>query len=142
MEKDWRPKSSSNTSIPAVRNMAHHRSRTRRRRLAAIRLLLHIRMGMELPDAFRPPEPSFAVRPYNRTRHLYEWEIRQRFHFTRIDMRSIEEKLRQSRTAGTEQIDFPTLEAQRKALLKRIVDGDVLRWTTSIMSLTDYAGVS
>lgn len=40
-------------------------------------------------------------------------------------MRSIEEKLRQSRTAGTEQIDFPTLEAQRKALLKRIVDGDV-----------------
>ena len=40
-------------------------------------------------------------------------------------MRSIEEKLRQSRTAGTEQIDFPMLEAQRETLLKRIVDGDV-----------------
>lgn len=40
-------------------------------------------------------------------------------------MRSIEEKLRQRRTAGTEQIDFPTLEAHREALLKRIVDGDV-----------------
>ena len=40
-------------------------------------------------------------------------------------MRTKEEKLRQSRTAGTEQIDFPMLEAQRETLLKRIVDGDV-----------------
>ena len=40
-------------------------------------------------------------------------------------MRTKEEKLRQSGTAGTEQIDFPMLEAQRETLLKRIVDGDV-----------------
>lgn len=40
-------------------------------------------------------------------------------------MRTKEEKLRQSRTCEDAQIEYPTLEAQREALLKRIVDGDV-----------------
>lgn len=40
-------------------------------------------------------------------------------------MRTKEEKLRQSGTAENERIDFPTLEAHREALLKRIVNGDV-----------------
>lgn len=40
-------------------------------------------------------------------------------------MRTKEEKLRQSGTADNEQIEYPTLEALREALLKRIVDGDV-----------------
>ena len=40
-------------------------------------------------------------------------------------MRIKEEKLRQSGTAENERIDFPTLEAHREALLKRIVNGDV-----------------
>lgn len=40
-------------------------------------------------------------------------------------MRTKEEKLRQSGTAENERIDFSTLEAQREALLKRIVDGNV-----------------
>lgn len=40
-------------------------------------------------------------------------------------MRTKEEKLRQRGITGTEQIDFPTLEAHREALLKRIVAGGV-----------------
>ena len=40
-------------------------------------------------------------------------------------MRTKEEKLRQRGITEYERIDFSTLEAQREALLKRIVDGNV-----------------
>ena len=40
-------------------------------------------------------------------------------------MRTKEEKLRQRGITENERIDFSTLEAQREALLKRIVDGNV-----------------
>ena len=40
-------------------------------------------------------------------------------------MRTKEEKLRQRGITENERIDFSTLEAQREAILKRIVDGNV-----------------
>lgn len=40
-------------------------------------------------------------------------------------MRTKEERLRQRGITENERIDFSTLEAQREALLKRIVDGNV-----------------
>ena len=40
-------------------------------------------------------------------------------------MRTKEEKFRQSRTSEDAQIEYPTLDAHREALLKRIVAGDV-----------------
>ena len=59
------PKSSSSISTPAARHMAHHRSRTRRRRLAPVRLLSYPRMGVGLPDALRAGISSSAVRTYH-----------------------------------------------------------------------------
>ena len=47
--------------------MAHHRSRTRRRRLEPVRLLSYSRMGVGLPDALRAGISSSAVRTYHRT---------------------------------------------------------------------------
>ena len=52
-------------------NMAHHRSRTRRRRLAAIRLLLHIRMGVGLSDALRAGIPLPDVQNDRRTGFMH-----------------------------------------------------------------------
>ncbi len=60
-------------------HMAHHRSRTRRRRLASVRLLSHPRMGVGLSDALRAGIPSSAVRTCHRTRHLHGQEIRPGF---------------------------------------------------------------
>ena len=60
-------------------DMAHYRSRTCRRRLAPVRLLPYLGMGVGLPNALRAGISSSAVRTYHRTRHLHGQEIRPGF---------------------------------------------------------------
>ena len=48
-------------------------------RLAPVRLLPYLRMGVGLPNALRAGISSSAVRTYHRTRHLHGQEIRPGF---------------------------------------------------------------